>query len=179
MKPKLIALYSSAPQSGKSTVAEILKRHGYKTVSFATPLKEMTIRFLMGFGYSKGDAERIIKDKNFVIGEVELRVRDIMQRLGTEWGRKTIHRDVWIKMWESKQRLFPFVVVDDMRFPNEYEMVRKRGGLMIVIERDKARCQNREKHESEGALDGFDFDHVIYNNGSLSELEEKILSLIS
>lgn len=179
MKPKLIGLYSSAPQSGKSTVAEILKGHGYKTVSFATPLKEMTIRFLMGFGYSKGDAERIIRDKDFVIGEVELRVRDIMQRLGTDWGRKTIHRDVWIKMWESKQRLFPFVVVDDMRFPNEYEMVKKRGGLMIMIDRDKARSQNREKHESEGALDGFDFDHVIYNNCSLSELEEKILSLIS
>lgn len=179
MKPKLIGLYSSAPQSGKSTVAEILKGHGYKTVSFATPLKEMTIRFLMGFGYSKGDAERIIKDKDFVIGEVELRVRDIMQRLGTDWGREMIHKDVWIKMWESKQRLFPFVVVDDMRFPNDYEMVKKRGGLMIMIDRDKARSQNREKHESEGALDGFDFDHVIYNNGSLSELEEKILSLIS
>lgn len=152
--------------------------YDYKIVSFAEPLRRMTVQFLMGFGYSKGDAERIIKDKNFVIGEVELRVRDIMQRLGTEWGRQTIHKDVWIKMWESRQRRFPFVVVDDMRFPNEYEMVKKQGGVLIRIERDKARSENRERHESEGALNEFEFDHVIYNNGSVPELEEKIVSII-
>lgn len=178
MKTKLIGLYSSAPQSGKTTTAEILVCYDYRIVSFAEPLKKMTVQFLMGFGYSKGDAERIIKDKNFVIGEVELRVRDIMQRLGTEWGRKAIHPDVWIKMWESKQRRLPLVVVDDMRFPNEYKAVKRQGGLLIRIERGKARSENREKHESEGALDNFEFDHVIYNNGSIPELEEKIVKVI-
>lgn len=179
MKPKLIALYSSAPQSGKSTIAEILKEEGYKTVSFATPLKDMTVRFLMGFGYSKGDSERIIKDKDFVIGEVDLRVRDIMQRLGTEWGREMIHKNVWIKMWEARQRLFPLVVVDDMRFPNEYEMVKKYGGVMLKVHRDEAIRQSTEQHASEGALDSFEFDQVIENNGTISQLYDKVLSIIA
>jgi hypothetical protein len=178
MKPKLIGLYSPAPQSGKTSAAEILKEQGYEIVSFATPLKRMTVQFLMGFGYSKGDAERIAKDKDFVIGEINLRVRDVMQLLGTEWGRKLIHKNVWIKMWESKQRFFPFVVVDDMRFPNEYEMVKKRGGILVKIEREQATGQRREKHESEGALDSFYFDHVIKNDGTLDELYSKVLSLI-
>lgn len=178
MKPKLIGLYSSAPQSGKTTTAEILKEEGYKIVSFATPLKEMTLRFLMGFGYSKGDAERIIKDKNFVIGEIELRSRDVMQLLGTEWGRELIHKNVWVKMWESRQRLYPYVIVDDMRFPNEYEAVKSRGGLMVKIERREANEKNREKHESEGALDEFCFDRVIYNNGSISDLHDQVLGLL-
>ena len=179
MKPKLIALYSSAPQSGKSTIAEILKEEGYKTVSFATPLKEMTVRFLMGFGYSKGDAERIIKDKDFVIGEVDLRVRDIMQRLGTEWGREMIHKNVWVKMWEAKQRLFPFVVVDDMRFPNEHQIVKKYGGVMLKVSRDEAIQKSVEQHASERALDSFEFDRVIENNGSISELYDKVLSIVA
>lgn len=179
MKPKLIGLYSSAPQSGKSTIGEILKDQGYKTVSFAKPLKDMTVVFLMGFGYSKGDAERIIKDKNYVVGEVDLRIRDIMQRLGTEWGRGRIHKDVWIRMWEARQRLFPFVVVDDMRFPNEYAMVKKYGGLMIRVQRDEAMQVNTENHASEGALDTFEFDHLIYNNGTIEELCDKISAVIA
>lgn len=179
MKPKLIGLYSSAPQSGKSTIAEILKDQGYKTVSFAKPLKDMTVRFLMGFGYSKGDAERIITDKNYVVGEVDLRIRDIVQRLGTEWGREQIHRDVWIRMWEARQRLFPFVVVDDMRFPNEYAMVKKHGGLMIRVQRDEAIQANTENHASEGALDTFEFDHLVCNNGTIGELCGKISTIIA
>lgn len=178
MKPKLIGLYSSAPQSGKSTVAEILKDQGYKTVSFAKPLKDMTVRFLMGFGYSKGDAERIIKDKNYVVGEVDLRIRDIIQKLGTEWGREQIHKDVWVRMWEARQRLFPFVVVDDMRFPNEYAMVKKHGGLMIRVQRDEAMQVSVENHASEGGLDTFEFDHLIYNNGTIEELRYEISAVM-
>ena len=45
--PRLIALYAPAPQSGKSTVAEHLEaRHGFETVKFAGPLKDM-IRCLL------------------------------------------------------------------------------------------------------------------------------------
>jgi hypothetical protein len=179
MKPKLIGLYSSVPKSGKTTTAEILKEENYKIVSFATPLKEMTLRFLMGFGYSKGDAGRLIKDKDFVIGEVDLRVRDIMQLLGTEWGRNTIHKDVWIRMWQSRQSFFPYVVADDVRFPNEYEAIVREGGLMLKIEREQACGEKREKHESEGALDSFCFDHVICNNGSVSDLKSKVLAFLS
>lgn len=179
MKPKLIALYSSAPQSGKTTTAEILKESGYKTLSFATPLKQMTVRFLMGFGYSKGDAERIIKDKDFVIGEVNLRVRDIVQTIGTEWGREMIHKDVWVKMWESTQRRFSHVVVDDMRFPNEYEAVKKHNAVLVKIERDDAKGKNKETHESEGALDDFCFDFTIDNNGSLDNLKNQIMKIVS
>jgi hypothetical protein len=178
MKPKLIALYSPVPQSGKTTVAEILEGNGYKTVSFAKPLKDMVVRFLMGFGYSKGDAERVIKDKDFVIGEIDLRVRDVMQLLGTDWGRKTIHKDVWIKMWEARQRLFSHVVADDLRFPNEYEAIRRRGGIIVKIESRRALRSKKESHESEGLLDNFDFNCVITNNGSLDELRKKALLLI-
>lgn len=65
--------------------------------------------------------------------------RYAMQTLGTEWGRNTI----WGKLWTHRvktlinlriQQGFN-VVVSDVRFPNEVDLVRELGGVVIGITR--------------------------------------------
>lgn len=90
--------------------------------------------------------------------------------------------------------MFPNWIISDLRFPNEYEAVKQRGGFAIRIERDK-RCdecketkaeqrgkvcgwitcpQGRPEHESETALDKASFKYTINNNFSMEELIETV-----
>lgn len=57
-----------------------------------------------------------------------------------------------------------------MRFPNELEAVKSRGGITVRVKREKAVPRARQLHESETALDGAQFDFTIDNNGSLEDL---------
>ena len=51
-----------------------------------------------------------------------------MQTLGTEWGRECIGPEVWVDVWKSNVQKWLDgglnVVVDDMRFPNEWDAVK-------------------------------------------------------
>ena len=62
--PRLIGLYSSAPQSGKSSVASYLSTYGYRTVSFASPLKAMLRSFLTHAGYTYDQVDDMLTPAN-------------------------------------------------------------------------------------------------------------------
>ena len=59
---KHIALWSSTPQQGKSTIARYLAAtHGYHALSFASPLLEMVETFLMHHGLSMEEIDYYCK----------------------------------------------------------------------------------------------------------------------
>jgi hypothetical protein len=64
------------------------------------------------------------------------------------------------------------VVFADVRFPNEANIIKKLGGTVVRINRDGNQAANQ--HISETALDNFDFDHYLDNNGSIEELHESL-----
>ncbi len=73
------------------------------------------------------------------------------------------------------------VLVDDVRFVNELEVIRQNGGHFIRVVRPGFNGANN--HSSENSLDGYDdWDLVIDNNGSLdaflAEVDEKVLALL-
>lgn len=171
----LIALYSPAPQSGKSTIASRLQSHGYTIVSFAAPLKLMLQALLE---YQDVDFESIYGvlhggHKETPLDELGGRTsRHCLQKLGTEWGRGMVHDNLWVDV--AKRRVIALlelgekVVIDDMRFPNEFEMVREIEGLCAAVARPSA--VESSGHASEGALDDNVFDVVIENTGTLEQL---------
>lgn len=128
--PRVIGLYSPAPQQGKTTIAQYLKQtYGYQIVSFATPLKRMTTQFLHGMGYSPMEIDHFLTEgKTMRLPGIGVDTRHILQTLGTEWGRSCIHPDVWVQMWEQQAKhvtaMGGRVVCDDIRFPNEYRAMR-------------------------------------------------------
>jgi hypothetical protein len=168
---KLIGLYSPAPQSGKSTVAKWLcEEKGYVVVPFAQTLKEALIPVLVALGHAPAEAETLVfRDKHTIIPEVKLSVRQLLQTLGTEWGRQCVHPDLWLKCWAKRIEQYDKVVVDDVRFENEASLVKRLGGELWLLQRPG--IQALSGHASEGGLDAYaGFDRVIGNTGTIAEL---------
>lgn len=173
----LIGLYSPAPSCGKTTVANILHEFGYSRAPFAAPLKRMACKFLTEIGYDHAEADRLVwGDKEFLIPELGVTVRHILQTLGTEWGRQCIHESLWIYAWSRSLQEHPKACVDDVRFFNEAMEIKARGGQMWLILRPDVEYVTT--HASEGGLAGFQFDAVIENDGSLDDLRQKVFDLL-
>jgi hypothetical protein len=176
---RLIGLYSPAPQSGKTFAANVLTQYGYRSMSFAEPIKRMAAEFIMSFGYTKDQALRFVwADKEKEIAEIKTTARHILQTLGTEWGRKCISNEIWTEcmMYRIASCLRDkdcSIVIDDVRFVNEAETIKGMGGEMWMIIRPSA--TNSTKHESEGGLDKWEhFDHVIINDGTIADMRKKV-----
>lgn len=154
---------------GKSTVAGYLKdEHGYVSVSFATPIKQALSSM---FGWSMEAIEnREFKENPLLwLGKSP---RQLMQTLGTEWGRNEVHMDLWVMLAERTINLLQSnclpVVVPDVRFENEAKMIRKKGGTIFHIKRymDSA----LDNHASEQGVIVDSRDKIILNQGSLTDL---------
>jgi dephospho-CoA kinase len=165
-------------QSGKSTVAEFLsKEFGYKRIRFADAIKGM----LKHIGLTQEQIEGTEKEVplDLLCGKTP---RFAMQMLGTEYGRNLLGKDVWARIWRNhveqylKQSNSNRVVVEDIRFENELEVVKKINGFIIRIERPGNEIKS--KHESETALDGVKFETVIINDGTKENLFDVVRDLI-
>lgn len=183
-KGKLVALYSEAAGSGKSEVAKVLIAQGYVNVKFAGPLKDMARGLLKSMGFEAEMVERMIEGdlKETVIpGFKTVTPRQIMQTLGTDWGREAIDQDLWTNVARAKiEKLRDKgvnVVVDDLRFPNEYDLVRGLGGFAVKVVRPDPSREAGGAYE--GKLRGRDWHHVIFNTSSLFDLKGKVLSFAS
>ena len=71
-------------------------------------------------------------------------------------------------------------IITDVRFPNEAQAIKDRGGILIRINRDNGtRAIDVNAHLSETALDDYDgFDYVIDNDSdSVRDLIDKVKQL--
>jgi hypothetical protein len=177
--PPLIA-FTGRAGSGKSTAAEALEKVGFERVKFADPLKDM-LRVLYSYaGLPDVEIERRIEGDlkqekdGFLCGQTP---RHAMQTLGTEWGRNLIGTDLWVSAWADKVYSILMdgvpVVVDDCRFRNEAEALRKIGGKIVQVEGRSAGL------EATHASEQFDLvpDEVISNTGSYHEFQANVIAL--
>ena len=133
--------------------------------------------------------------------------RLLLQIMGTQIGREILHPDIWVHslMAEYKSKLssnnpvddldweprfiYPNFIITDTRFENELEAVKKREGITIRVNRnfegkwiDKQEWDLHTKgivpHESETALDNSTFDYEIINDGTISELIDKMRNIL-
>lgn len=94
-------------------------------------------------------------------------IRWLLQVWGTDL-RRAEDPDYWVKQAEieAKQMEYTFPVFTDVRFPNEANMVRRNGGIIVRVmappEVREARLgQLPPEHESETAMDNWPVDmHV-------------------
>ena len=85
-------------------------------------------------------------------------------------------------------------IITDVRFPNEADAIKERGGYLISVSRKKFVSWRDEEtgitfhsltfspfdHPSETAMDDYEgIDVYIDNNGTLEELEEKVKSILN
>ena len=101
----------------------------------------------------------------------QMTVRDLLQKLGTEALRDNLHPDVWVNaLFSDPGFAAEKWLVTDVRFVNEAEAIKERGGILMRVKRDL----ETGSHASETQLDKYKFDVVIKNNGNLEELVESV-----
>lgn len=171
----IIGLYSPAPQSGKSTVAKRLTdTHGFTRKGFADTLRRMARALLLSLGFRSEEVDHYVdtgEGKATPLAELAGHTpRHVMQTLGTEWGRDRMGADFWVKA-VINNRAPSLLVIDDVRFPNEYAAIVREGGQVWCVIRPGAAAPNG--HPSEGLLAGYAFDEVLTNDGTLADLEKK------
>lgn len=175
---RLIGLYSPSPGCGKTTAARILAAQGFDMVSFAAPLRSMVFSLLLDLGYTSGEAFTLLHEgKEQVLPQLGVTPRHLLRTLGTEWGRSCVHPSLWLQSFQSRLAGLSLVVVDDVRFANEAQLIRQLGGELWLLRRPGH--ERPAEHASDGDLDGWDgFSAVLVNGGSLEDLQRDLLAAL-
>jgi hypothetical protein len=183
----MIIAFKGYAGAGKDAMANVLvEEKGFLRLSFAGVLRDC-MEALDPIVFATGDGvdpdEPIVKRYKDVISEygyVEAKaqfaeVRDLLQRMGTEVGRNILGQNIWVEA--AMKNVDPNLdyVVTDMRFPNEYEAVKQAGGICVNVLRPGVGPVNA--HPSETAIDEFEYDYTIQNDGTLEDLEGYALNL--
>lgn len=137
---------------------------------------------------------------------IKLTPNKLLQLIGTECGRQILHPNIWVNALFSdykvtfKEELYfpaglgspqkidkaiiPNWIITDVKRPDQAQAIKDRGGVVIRVDRGYAlenefdeRTRMDNEHPSETALDDYEFDAVIDNNGSIEELVEKVKQL--
>jgi ABC-type oligopeptide transport system ATPase subunit len=94
--------------------------------------------------------------------------------------------NVWINSLFCYQELQnPNWIISDLRFPNEYQVVKDREGIVVKINRfnkehfnDVANGREAVLHSSETSLDNHNFDYVINNDSDIPHLIEEVRKML-
>lgn len=166
-KPQVIGILGVAG-SGKTLVSRHLtEAHGYTRLRFAEPIKRM----LRALGLTE---EQVDGDQKMVplpqFGGATPRA--MMQTLGTEWGRRQVHQNIWVNtMRVEAERCAAPIVIDDVRFPDEAKLVQELGGTLWRIYRPGL---NTHDHASERAQRTITEDVLITNATTISALIQSV-----
>ncbi len=151
--------------SGKDTFAQSFIESGFCQLRFADPLKAMLRAMLLDAGTEPSLIHEMIEGNSkeipfTVLGDQTPRFA--MQTLGTEW-RNLLHKELWTRIMARKLMFAPkqSVIITDVRFPHEVEMLKAFGGKLIRISR--ASC-HPTGHESEIHIENLHADVVVHNN---------------
>lgn len=158
---------SGPAQSGKSTLAGEFRRLiefrglAFHEKPFAGPLKAM----LAAAGVDISEQGKNIPDARF--GATP---RVLMQTLGTEWGR-SLNPDCWLNVWRSQLPHDGWVLVPDVRFDNEAEIIRELGGIIIHIQRKPtAEMLAVPAHASETGITKHKSDIIFRNDRGIEKM---------
>lgn len=210
MNRKIIGITGSQG-NGKDSIGDILVDNlpNWEKMSFASHLKDVA-SLLFGFDRKmlagETPEDRAIREQpdkfwSEKMGK-DFTPRYALQFLGTNLLRNQLHPNIWVdclerKILESEKN----IVITDVRFPNEIDMIQRIGGEIWRVERgempewfreverlkdfdDKVKLCDipglQRIHESEWKWIGYDNPkHIIKNNGTLEDLKNKVLEIIN
>lgn len=164
----LIGLCGAAG-AGKDTVAGHLAiNHGFRVLAFASPLYE-AVAAITGMTVNElRDRSR----KEEVIEWLGKSPRELLQLLGTEFGRGMIRDDIWIRRLMMGVVPGKKYVVTDVRFDNEAEAIREAGGVIIEVVRRGSGClkPGAAMHSSEAGVSREHIVATLVNDGTIRQL---------
>jgi hypothetical protein len=121
----------------------------------------------------------------------KMTVRDFLQKLGTDAMRMGLHDNVWVnalmadykreKLCDCEKECrctfrLPNWIITDVRFPNEAQAIKDKGGIIIRVDRPGVSPIN--DHPSEIGLDGWKFDYKIANVSDIFSLKQTVEQIL-
>ena len=109
--------------------------------------------------------------------------RHVMQTLGTEWGRTYVQHDMWARLLHSRvseqvRARRSHIVVTDVRYDDEAQMLLDNGGEIWEVNRDKVLGPCVDGHSSERGVSSHLITHTLDNNGDIDALFAQIAVLL-
>lgn len=163
----VIAFYAPCHRAGRTTAAvkalEIIQ--SAEICSFAEPIKRAVDAIFPNA--RKADMPVNVNLLQFTPREAMTAIEEAM---------KGLDREVWVKLMEAKINANCYnsvvTVIDDLRYPQEYDMLWGHGAYLIKIVRP-------ELDSAEGLLECKYFHAKIINDCSLEEFEERVAEVVS
>lgn len=190
----IIALTGYSGVGKDALAAMLVERDGFRRYAHADAVRELAFMLnprvpskALGVGVSSIRAEV----NRWGWGQAKVQepgVRAALQTLG-ESCREVLGEEVWVRaLWHKvatdcgadwlndRPTNWPMVITD-VRYPNEAERARARGGLVVRITRPGVGPVN--DHVSETAMDDYPVDATLNNNGTLDDLYRAAVLLLS
>lgn len=172
-------------RSGKDTFADYVIENSSKNFtkySFAVPVKEICkTAFLLTDEQVYGEHKEDIDDRWNVTPRLLMQVvgtdlfRELLPKIIPEF--KEVSENLWVKHFQFWREQNPDknVIIPDVRFQNEVDIIKEMGGITIQVESD--RVVSSDGHSSENVK--FDkITEVIQNNDTLDEYYDTIKSVM-
>lgn len=157
---------------GKDTACDyFVSKYGFEKHSFAHPLK-ICAQYLFNFS----DNQLHTENKDEIDSKWNIKPRTVFQQFGS-LVKSLAGDDYFLKRMELNFDTCKSIVISDVRFQNEIDYIKSKGGIIVKIERPE--LTNIDLHESETSVDsvtGIDF-HVI-NRGGLEDFYAKLDTLV-
>lgn len=167
---------SGYARSGKDTVADhLISTYNFTRHSFAASMKDAMYK-LNPIVHTDDIGPMRYQALVDVYGLDKVKdtypeVRRLLQVFGTEVGREMFGENFWVDLVLNNLRSF-HTVISDVRFINEADAIRSRGGKIWRINREGIGPVTG--HSSEVNLDCYDFDLIINNNSDIESLNKQI-----
>jgi len=174
--------FSGKMGAGKNYICDniflpLLKKHNRNVIQMAFA-DQIKVNVMVNYNLSKND---VCNDKNY-------KIRNLLQKEGTQDGRNRLGDDIWINHLDKwmeihKSKGVHTFLITDVRFKNEAEYIKRMGGKIIRVEapeRNKDLIIRQKldpltvNHISETDLDNYySFDLILDNDYNISMLKNQ------
>lgn len=185
IKPALIGVTGKARSGKDTTAAHLIARYGYVRYAFADVLREAALAL-------DPIIDHVIEEHDYASTLRFLRLSEVVEAEGWEAAKghpevrrtlqnygvaiRAVQPDFWVNVAMRKVDLdFRPAVVTDVRFPNEVDAIRDRGGVLVRVVRPGAVGNG---HISETAIDHVTADYTVWNTGSIADLTDALDDMI-
>lgn len=185
----LLIAFSGQKGSGKSYASELLsgKYPNSIRMSFSDPLKQ-SISIIFGL-----ENKECYEKKEDILDNWNVTPRELMQKIGTDLFRDKLKdvipnlnmpcESIWVSnmynriIKERNKNRNCVIIIDDCRFPDEYDCIRKLGGYVIKVENTQlTKINDNSSHVSEM---GCPYNFVIENdNKGYKRLQKQLSNII-
>lgn len=173
MNPDLLVGFAGAIGAGKNAAASLIP--GAVVIEHADPIYWMLSAMLQ----TPVEDLRDRGSKETPLVGIAVSVRDMLRSLGTEWGRESVHPDLWVLLANARidQHLAAgqtHFAIPGVRFQNEIDAIRRRGGFVVWIDNPRLVPPASAPHKSDRMIGRQDCDVWLVNDGPMETLAEKV-----